>query len=345
MPGFLDNLSELGANINAPMAADPNLNLAGLLLGAGMLQPTQPGSTPGAVFGNALTNSLGFLVKQRGEQAKLAQEKGLKEQEIGAYNLRTGKEVTGIEAKSAQDQRQFELATEQRRQQHEETMVRLDKQYQLALGAQKGDKLRDKANVGKLGLDFASTYIEQNPEQFAGPDKKTPDARAIQAFRTLQQNRMLRTFGHEPQDYLPYGPQDVQDLAGLALTNPQRYQLLLGDRALIFGDKYVQEVNEAVMKGPTASAKAAPGTKTEPATTGVRQSEPVTGGGEYGPAEREGVRKSKLRDTQDKIKLLETSLQSGTQYGSPITASQKTKIQQQIDLLKSQLEALSGQSQ
>ncbi len=256
MANFLEDLQNLGADFNAPMVADPNLNMAGLLLGAGLLQPVQPGQTPAGTFGQALTGSLGYLSRQRAEEAKLKQTAAIEGAKVAATREGTEaqREIAGV--RGAQDQQQFEAGLEARAQQHAETMARLDKQYQLAVNAQKGDKLRDKANVGKLGLDFADTFVDQNPDAFLGPDKKTLDPRAVQAFRTLQQNRMLRTFGHEPQDYMPYGPQDVQDVAGLALTNPQRYQLILGDRALIYGPKYVQEVNDAVLKGPTAQPTA-----------------------------------------------------------------------------------------
>src|SRR3990172_7115725 len=278
MAGFLDDLQNLGANINAPMVADPNLNMAGLLFGAGLLQPVQPGQTSAGAFGQALAGSAAYLSKQRGEEAKLKQTADIEKAKISATREGTEaqREIAGIQG--ARDQQQFEAGMETRAQQHAETMARLDKQYQLAVNAQKGDKLRDKANTGKIGLDFADAFIEQNPDSFVGPDKKTLDPRAVQAFRMLQQNRMLKNFGHEPQEYMPYGPQDVQDLAALALANPQRYQLILGDRALIYGPKYVQEVNDAVMKGPAKTSQPETGVTKAPALAGARESSVETGG-------------------------------------------------------------------
>src|SRR3990172_8453830 len=109
---FLDDLSALGTNINAPFVADPNLNMAGLLLGAELLQPVQPGQTSAGAFGRALTGSLGYLSRQRGEEAKLKQTADIEKAKVSATREGTEaqREIAGI--RGTQDQQQFEVGME-----------------------------------------------------------------------------------------------------------------------------------------------------------------------------------------------------------------------------------------
>lgn len=269
MADFLDGLNEVGATINAPFKADPNLNLAGLLLGAGLLQPVQPGQTAAGTAGQALVGSLDFLSKQRAAQAKMTQERDIEAAKVGAY-----KEKTQAELEQGRTQFTARESAEQRR--HEEVMSRLNQQYQLALSAKEGDKLRDRGNIAKMGYDSADAFVEAYPDNFLGADGKNVDRRKVDIFRTIQSNRMLRQFGHNPQDYLPYGNDDVNAMAQLARSNPSLYQVRIGDLAQAFGPKFQNDVANAVLQAPTTTAATSAGTVAteqrrgpgfEPATT------------------------------------------------------------------------------
>ena len=345
---FLQNLQDAGVALNAPLAADPNLNMAALALGAGLMQPVQAGSTPGAVMSNALLNSVNFLQKQRNFQAQQEQQKQLEQEKTQAVNRASEMNLEAQSLRTAQQQSQFEQEYAQRQRQHEETMTRLQSQFDLLKSQAAAGKLRDQTNVAKLGLDFADSFIENNPDKFVGADGKTPDPRAIQAFRTLQQNRMLQTFGIEPTTFIPYGPNDVQAVAALAQTDPQRFQLLLGDRALVYGPKYVDEVHQAVLKGPIAVPKPA-AAQTAPATAAAPADQGFSVGGAYAnPTE---AKAAKINAIQQKINQLQPiatgQIPTGFSVGggTAVTAADQKAAQQKIQMLQKQLEALRGQSQ
>jgi len=298
MPGFLDNLQELGANINAPMAADPNLNLAGLLLGAGMLQPTQPGSTPGAVFGNALTNSLGFLTKQRGEQAKLAQEANIAKEKIGVEKGQTAAYLEAAGIRGTQDQRQFEMATEQRRQQHEETLAAHRERIAALTANKEMDRTKLQLELDK-NVDAAyASMIEANPASFAKRDasgnaiKDSFDREGFEFMKTRDKNMARRSAGLPIMSHAPYGSDIVDRTVKMAVQNPNAYFQYMQEAVNVYGEKFQEDVAEAIHRIPPISTR-----KTEfPSSAGpvVESSrfEPTSEGGEGIPGIASRVHKA-----------------------------------------------------
>jgi len=352
MPNFLDNLNQLGATINAPLQADPNLNMAALLMGAGLMQPIQPGQTPAGAFGQSLASSAQFLNKQRGEQAKLAQEKELKEREVGAYEGRTAAGVASEQARSAQDERQFQASRQESAQQHRERIQKAQSQIDLLL-SQRGleeskllfevDKNVEESQAAQLELD-PSRYAKRTPD--GAPIKNSFDKELYDYDLVLAKNRTRAAAGKPITQYKPYSPDKVRQRAREAAQNPNLYLRIIQDDVLVFGPKFKAEVEDAIHKMPPIIVKPH-GEFTQPARAGVGASSGV------GPTDRSipsrtgmGLKSERVRaELEEEIARLEAALAGKTRPEASRSAqTDRTKMGlsswDRLDILKKKLDAI-----
>lgn len=208
-------------NIMDMLRTDPDLNMAALKFGAGLMQPGASGTD---IFGKALSGSVDFLQKARGERGARTQQKEMHEQDIGLRKQQFGIQEAGAERR------------------HQETMMRLQKSYEAALRATDAGEARSIDKALQLGNDFAEQEIQlgMNNPRFA-----TPRGRDI--YRKSKQNEILSMFGHPVKNFLPYGPEDVAGLANLAGTNRQAFLLAQEEHTRAFGPRFKLDVQKALV--------------------------------------------------------------------------------------------------